>query len=548
MLRLGLVFLLLLSVPTLVAPTGQQQQHLTKQEQDAYGSIISYLSSSTSGHLLVRSSSGGSNREKDDLIASSDEDSLWLVKDGYKHKTTPAEHKHSHGSHTPILTQSEIDAIPSSTDADTAVTGSQDTGIGGGSIGGHQKHIKPLLCATYLPDDGASADLDVLRKNIQSTGKNCEWAIVSSSDSISSEKKLKGVSITANHYIQAPSSTTKDETLMFIALYNVSSFFHRVWLVDRHILISSCDISRFFVLGEISFWPHPPPLAVSPLVKLTTTARSTGIILSRHAHIMHSYWFPKGEESEAADNTTKVIAYEAEALPISETALALESSFFRWFGKFLVEETWAAAERDEDSTNSPIASLESILCIAARIFGDLKAVKYPCAVVSAKGTHVMRHMDAAEQQQEAKDKHQHVPKLGHFPSLQRSLQISTALGSLYIGPNFTAVYKQALLNTDTSIKRPPRVALHVTHVATNVVNTHKLHRRMSVNIFMINQQANFGKLTETEAEDVCKAEDSSSHTDAATWNKWSHHNDKMPRLVAFYFPQFHQDPLNDKIW
>ena len=104
MLRLGLVFLLLLSVPTLVAPTGQQQQHLTKQEQDAYGSIISYLSSSTSGHLLVRSSSGGSNREKDDLIASSDEDSLWLVKDGYKHKTTPAEHKHSHGSHTPILT------------------------------------------------------------------------------------------------------------------------------------------------------------------------------------------------------------------------------------------------------------------------------------------------------------------------------------------------------------------------------------------------------------------------------------------------------------
>ena len=130
MLRLDLVFLLLLSVPTFVAPTGQQQQqhqqqqHLTKQEQDAYGSIISYLSSSTSGHLLVRSSSDGPNRGKDDLIASSDEDSLWLVKDGYKHKTTPAEHKHSHGSHTPILTQSEIDAIPSSTEADTAVTGS----------------------------------------------------------------------------------------------------------------------------------------------------------------------------------------------------------------------------------------------------------------------------------------------------------------------------------------------------------------------------------------------------------------------------------------
>ena len=500
-----------------------EQQHLTKQEEDAYGNIISYLSSSSSGHLLVRSSIGGSSGKDDSSL--SDEDNLWLIKDGYKHKTTPAEHKHSHGSHTPILTQQEIDAIPTSTEADASAHG-----------GFHQKHIKPLLCATYLPrDSNGTESLENLRKNIHSTGRACEWAVVESGDGATHGSQLR-----ATHYIHTLSSSVEDDLQLFTALYNISSLYHRIWLVDSQILLSTCDISKFFVLGEISFWPHPPPLVISPLLMTTTENQPEEEIFTKYPYLHHSYWFSRHEEKQSKHiNSSSVIAFEVEALPISRAALGVESSFFRWFGKFIANETISGAGKPKENDDI-ITGLESILCTAAEMFGDLKAVKYPCAVISAPDTHVV----LSEGYHGGDNHRRSIHKLNAFPSLEKINKMRGAYGPLYIGSDFASIYRQAFLNHDVHIRRPPRIALHITHIATNVINMHKLHRRMSLNITDINRQANFGKSIKREHVDTC---DHRLHG-MNPWNRRSHHHDDLPRLIAFYFPQFHKDPLNDKIW
>ena len=102
-------------------------------ETTAVENIVKYLSSSSSGHLLVN---GPKNGE------------VFLVKDGLKIQVTDFHTT----KHTAQLPQSILDAIPS------------EEGI-------HKtnRHIHPFLCAVYIDVSHGAAAFDNLARNIKAS-------------------------------------------------------------------------------------------------------------------------------------------------------------------------------------------------------------------------------------------------------------------------------------------------------------------------------------------------------------------------------------------
>ena len=137
---------------------------------------------------------------------------------------------------------------------------------------------------------------------------------------------------------------------------------------------------------------------------------NTHRILQQYPYLHHSYW---SSIDTSSSTSSKVIASEVESLPISGTALGVESSFFRWFGHFIVNEARTIVEKNQ-GTNA-VTTVESLLCTAAEMFGDLKAVKYPCAVIAATGTHVTlseNYQGSNQQQQQIQAERQQVKGVG----------------------------------------------------------------------------------------------------------------------------------------
>ena len=94
-------------------------------------------------------------------------------------------------------------------------------------------------------------------------------------------------------------------------------------MLDRTIELGDLDIPRFLAIWELAFWPHPPPLLAHPLL---SSAEDRG----------DEFEFLASERWEGST----VLAVETDYLPL--TAVAMETSFFRWFGKYIADEVCRA--------------------------------------------------------------------------------------------------------------------------------------------------------------------------------------------------------------
>ena len=87
------------------------------------------------------------------------------------------------------------------------------------------RHIKPLLCATYISGKNS---LETLRSNMKATYSHCEWGIVYTDEKISD--KIPPVSILLHVQMQTQNRTIQDSSIvLFQNLHNISSQYHRIW-------------------------------------------------------------------------------------------------------------------------------------------------------------------------------------------------------------------------------------------------------------------------------------------------------------------------------
>jgi len=85
----------------------------------------------------------------------------------------------------------------------------------------------------------------------------------------------------------------------------------------------SLNLLTLLHLGELAFWPHPPPLIAHPVISYPRTS-------SQFPFTTKEFWLPQSRLPQRHP----ILAVETDYLPT--TALAMETSFFRWFGAFFV--------------------------------------------------------------------------------------------------------------------------------------------------------------------------------------------------------------------
>ena len=109
------------------------------------------------------------------------------------------------------------------------------------------------------------------------------------------------------------------------------------------------QIHHYYNQGRFSFWPYSPPLAVHPVINLQPNSKKK----NKLTVFSSSYWMESTNtnastttsattsattNAAAASSTNRapgVYAFEADYLPTE--AIAMDTSFFRWFGKNVVE-------------------------------------------------------------------------------------------------------------------------------------------------------------------------------------------------------------------
>lgn len=183
-------------------------------EYAARRGIIKDLSSVSSGHLIVIGLKGAE---------------VYLVRDGEKVLVSGDEFKPSR--HSATLTDEELQAIP---------------------YAPHNKshrHISPLLCATVI---SSNVSIDRLNHNVKVSSRYCDWAVVTTGQlftKIPSTSPIILMSKMAESELQHLGTS-----VLYQSLYNVSSVYHRIWLIDEHVSLVEEDIARFLTTCKfISF-------------------------------------------------------------------------------------------------------------------------------------------------------------------------------------------------------------------------------------------------------------------------------------------------------
>ena len=419
---------------------------------------------------------------------------LYQIRDGEKTAlTTEKSDEYTASHHITSLTSNQLNAIPTRASNNFTL---------------HHHHVKSLLCAVFISGRFANS-VDSLQQNVKATSMHCDWAVVSS----------KPLPLQVAHFIDANQMDISEDasssySLFIQRLSNISTGYHRIWLLDEAVQLTDFDIPRFIATWELSFWPHTPPLVAHPILSPSSPFEFTSA----------EYWLPP-------DPSRHVLAVEADFLPL--TSMAMETSFFRWF-------TAHVASPVVGSMNaSSSLALASLVCKAALAFGAHKEVKYPCALIVASEAKLVADSSNAVADEgdllstTLTNLRNEFPSWVYWPFDEHHPPFRRQLSAKVLSPHFLDVYRaEALRLRNVSQRVEAAVAVHVTRIARNALKTHRAsHLSTSIKTVLLTHTA-------TLEEKPCQRPLTAIYpkTDADAF------------VVALYFPQFHRDSYNDKLW
>ena len=225
-------------------------------------------------------------------------------------------------------------------------------------------------------------------------------------------------------------------------------------------------------------------------------------------------------------------------------------------------------------------SLEPLICRSAEAFGKLINSIYPCAGIvldsppnevdietsdnynnydneSGSYSHSLVGNSAVPQ----KDSNEYFPSWYHFPYLDHT-NYTRNESEIVISPWFYEIYQERSLvaaaaannnnnnnntnnNNRSEDKYYPRIAVHVTHIPEHLFNESSFCD-VHVNVY-VNGTESFGRKSSVT---VMHTSTNNPHHDCdnegnISYNLLNPENGSM--IVAFYFPQYHSDFLNNKL-
>lgn len=281
------------------------------------------------------------------------------------------------------------------------------------------------------------------------TPQNSDWAVVTSAF-YADDFPFVSHFISASGLPESDSALGPTKLSLFPLLQNVSNSYHRIWLLDDDISLVGTDIGMFISLWELAFWPHAAPLLSAPHVR--SKEKSYDVMNPTH-------W-----------NLSDVIVFETDFIPFR--ALAMETSIFRWIGEFIIPEI------AKNISSNWLSSFEPLLYRASKAFGALKAIKYPCAIISAGKTHVISHTlieKSSLYTTPAAASAASFPSWVHWPVIKKDNNYIHNGEKLLIMPQFREHFVRLAM---ANMSNPPRLsnatlALHVTHIAKNAMKSHR---------------------------------------------------------------------------
>lgn len=397
---------------------------------------------------------------------------------------------------------------------------------------------KLLLCTIFvnilkIANKQNNHGEDLVRANMYTMRSFCDFAVLSYTCHPSGHIIIQDIAKSANATLRLyrcvkPVNGLNDhvsKVMMYDRLLPVVSQYERVWLLDEDLALQNFNFVSFFETLECAFWPRISPMVVQPVI----------------AESNQDYSFA----NLATWAGTIVRACSTEFIEIQMPLF--NATFFEWYVKYIVAPI---------TLNEPQALLcagfDSMFCKSADVFaravlGSSMPSNYRhCAVITTHGTAVshqnMRTINKEGSFKESSIRQAHglqqlFPKFMHWNFKKDN--ISNKL----VAPNFenwervtnlsrkcTDKFHATLYKRLTPTRRCKGCQKSPQCKPTKSLSSsfkHKIERLKSKSPPVVNGGGGGGVQSDINGS-------TSAHD--------------FTKIYALYFPQFHSDALNDRLW
>jgi hypothetical protein len=366
---------------------------------------------------------------------------------------------------------------------------------------------RQLLCAVF---SNATLDrapiLHMLEENMKILGSYCDFALVSFKCHPGATRHLNAMAQRTNSTLALYRCTNNShirnrflqKTVLFNRLLDVIRLYRWVWILDEDLSFDSFSPKWFFRNAFCSFYQQPLPMIITPTVFNS---------VYRDSYQYFGHW--KGTGAIAAG-----VNYVSMRMPL------MNSLFFEWFLTHIINPFVALPHTVYH--DDPFSHL---LCSSAWLFAkeyygsEFDASKYrPCVITTTDNTSVY---------------HFETDVLWNRPLNEKTMRSKELLADSF--PTLFSAEKEtvdAVYNSSAAcipdITRTERRAIDMNHVNVGNDDDKGLTARMQKIRLLVSDWLVYIE-----------------NGNAAGKGSW---NNDTTKAYAFYFPQFHKDKLNDRLW